>query len=148
MDNKNKQNPKAEEIRLRRMEVERLHIWGHSTSEIAEKLDVDERTIGRDIQENRKERLAMLVYSIKGNVYDNAKEWTRNQLSDYVTFMDLAKRKFLEQSETFKTEASRLRALWYAVEIENQKIETIKSIMFSIDDIARGGMSLDENNDY
>jgi IS30 family transposase len=148
MDNKNKQNPKAEEIRLRRMEVERLHIWGLSILEIAQKLNVDERTIGRDIHDNRKEKLYMVVYGDGHTTrIKEAREWLRNELADYIAFMDMSKRKFLEQSETFKTEASRLKALWCAVEIMNKKVETIKSLMFSIDDIATGGMRIHEDAD-
>lgn len=140
--------PKAEEMQLRRIEVERLHIWGHTIPEIAQKLGVDERTIGRDIRENRKERLRMVVYGEKGmSRMKEAREWLRDELADYISFMDMAKNKFLEQSDTFKTETSRSRALWYAVEIVNQKVETVKSLMFSTKDIAVGGMSLHEDAD-
>lgn len=145
MNNNNLKNPKAEEIRLRRMDVERLHIWGHSVSEIARELRVDERTVSRDIQENRRERLQMLVYGTEGCRRDNAKEWTRNELADYVAFMDEAKRSFLDQSRTFNTEAARTRALWYAVEVASRKIDTIKTLILSLDEISIGGLELHED---
>lgn len=139
-------NPKAEEIRLRRMEVERLHIWGYSVSEIAQEVGVDERTVSRDIQENRRERLHMIIYGNSGDSHiESAGAWLRNELADYIAFMDEAKRSFLEQSRTFKTEASKSRALWFAVQLTNQKVETIKSLMFSIDDIANGAVHLHED---
>jgi IS30 family transposase len=140
--------PKEQEIYLRRQEVERLHIWGYSVQEIAEQMNVDMRTISRDIQANRRERLNMLVYSnAEGSRNQSAKEWLRNELADYVAFMEGARRTLLEQSRTFKTEAGRTRAIVSAVQVTNQKIETIKSLMFSIDDIASGGMSLDDGSD-
>lgn len=144
MNKKIIKNPKAEEIRLRRMEVERLHIWGYPVSEIAQKVGVDERTVSRDIQGNRRERLNMIIYG-KGSQMESAGVWLRNELADYIAFMDEAKRTFLEQSRAFKTEASKTRALWFAVQIANQKVETIKSLMFSLDDIATGGVHLHED---
>jgi predicted transcriptional regulator len=144
MNKKTPNKPKAEEIRLRRMEVERLHIWGHTVSEIAHEVGVDERTVSRDIQENRRERLNMIIYG-EGSHMESAGVWLRNELADYIAFMDEAKRSFLEQSRTFKTEASKSRALWFAVQLTNQKVETIKSLMFSIDDIANGSAHLHED---
>lgn len=137
---KENNNPKAAEIRLRQAEVERLHIWGYTVAEIAEKVGVDARTVSRDIQENRKGRLNGLLYNVEGSWRDSTKQWVRDELADYIAFMDKAKREFLEQSQTFKTEAAKSRALWHAVEISNQKMETIKSLMFSVNDVATGSM--------
>ena len=143
MKKNNPKNPKAEEIRLRRMEVERLHIWGHTVSEIAQEVGVDERTVSRDIQDNRLERLNMVVYGEDNtSQMESAGVWLRNELADYIAFMDAAKRSFLEQSRTFETEASKTRALWFAVQLANQKVETIKSLMFSLEEVAMGGVHL------
>ena len=131
---------KSQEIWLRRAEVEHLHTFGYSASEIAEKLGVDVRTIGRDIQENRRERLSMLVDGDR----NGAKNWLRNQLSDYIAFMDTAQKTFCQQSESFTTEAARARSLWFAVQIANQKVETIKSLLFSLHDLRMGSFPLDE----
>lgn len=143
-----KQNPKSEEIRLRRMQVERLHIRGLSVHEIAQEVGVDERTVSRDIQENRRERLHMVVYGNgKTSRANDAREWLRNELADYIAFMESAKREFQEQSHSFKNEAARSRALWHAVEISMHKVETIKSLMLAYGEITMGGLMIDENYD-
>lgn len=129
---------KAEEIQQRRMQVEKLHIWGLSVAEIAKEVRVDERTVSRDIQTNRKERLAMLTDEQSGG----ASEWLRNELADYVAFMEEAKRSFCEQSRTFKSEAARSKALYFAVQIVNQKVDTIKSLMLSTHVLHAAGDSL------
>ncbi len=134
--NKEKLNPKQIEIQIRRVAVERLHIQGLSVTEIAVHLKVDIRTISRDIHENRKERLKVLGNSAEARV------WLQERLADYIAFMDEAKRTFYAQSLTFKTEASKSRALWYAVEIESKKIETIKSLLWSLYDLQTGGRNL------
>lgn len=136
MDSRQKKNPKQQEIETRRVAVERLHIQGLSVAEIAEQLKVDMRTISRDIQENRKARLKMLGNSVE------AREYLQSRLADYIAFMDEAKRTFYAQSLSFETEASKSRALWYAVEIESKKIETIKSLLWSLYDLQSGGHNL------
>lgn len=143
MDIDQEKNPKEQEIITRRAEVERLHIWGSSVSEIATKLGVDSRTIDRDIQANRKGRLKMLT---DGDA-NETKNWLRNELADYLVFMKEARIAFCEQARSFTNEAAKSRALWYAVQIENQKVETVKSLMFSFDDLRTGGCDLDENAD-
>ena len=137
---------------LRRMKVEKLHIWGHTVDEIAKDIGVDVRTVSRDIQENRKERLRMISGVTGKSFKQGAQEWLRNELADYIGFMDESRRTFMEQSKTFKTEAARTRALWNAVLIANQKVETIKTMMFSVDDIATGSARItdeyDEEDDF
>lgn len=129
-------NPKEKEVEIRRAEVENLHLMGWSVNEIAEQMKVDPRTISRDIRANRSERLKMLENSIE------AKVWVRQQLADTIGFLEAAKKRFCNQAETFKSEAAKTRALWYAVEIETKKVETIKSLIWSAYDIEVGGNRL------
>lgn len=121
---------------MRRIEVERLCLLGYSIEEIAEKMGVDSRTINRDIQANREERLKMLGSSA------DARKWLQEQLADAIGFFDFAKKKFCRQADTFKTEAAKSRSLWYAVELESKKIETIKSLIWSVYDLEVGGHQL------
>jgi len=136
MNSHEEKGVKQQAVEMRRVAVERLHIQGFSVAEIAEQLKVDMRTISRDIQENRKARLKVLGNSAE------AREWLQGRLADYIAFMDEAKRTFYAQSLSFETEASKSRALWYAVEIESKKIETIKSLLWSLYDLQVGGGKL------
>lgn len=144
MNQEQKMGTKEREIAVRRTEVGRLHIWGYSVSEIAERLGVDSRTISRDIQANRKAWLTTLT---NGDAND-VKKWLRDELADFIAFMNAAKKTFCEQSQSFTNESAKSRALWNAVQIENQKVETIKSLMFSFDDIHTGGFRLNDKHDY
>lgn len=133
----NKENhSKEKEIEIRRAEVENLHLIGWSVNEIAERMKVDPRTISRDIQANRSERLKMLENSTEARV------WVQEQLADTIGFLETAKKRFCIQAETFKSETAKTRALWYATEIEIKKMETIKSLIWSSYDIEVGGNQL------
>lgn len=131
--------PKEAEIAIRRVEVERLHIRGATVAEIAQRLGVDSRTVSRDIQQNRLERVQML----KGS--REAKDWLRAQVADTMAFLDSAKKEFCHQADTFKTEAGRSRALAHAVEIEFKRIDTIKGLLWSLYDLEMGGANLSED---
>lgn len=144
MNQKQKQlGAKEQEIVLRRAEVERLHIWGHSVEDIARQLGVDSRTIDRDIQENRRGRLKMLT----GDALD-VKNWLRNELADYMAFMSQARTTLLQQAESFENEGAKSKAVWFAVQMENQKVEMIKSLLFSFDSLCIGSLGLNENDDH
>jgi transposase len=135
--------PKQQEIELRRIEVYRLHLFGYTLKEISEKFNVDMKTISRDIQENRKEVIKQLVDGKPNSV----RNWLRDQLADYIGFADETRRVFYEQSKTFKTEASKSKALWSAVQVTNQKIEVIKSLMLSCYDVEDWAEKLNEQGD-
>lgn len=130
------ENIKQKEIELRRIEVERLLIQGFSVFEMAQQLKVDVRTVSRDIADNRSERLKMLESS------DKARVWLQQQLADSIAFYEEARRVFYSQSRTFKSEASKSRALWFAVQVENEKMEHIRTLIWSTYDLQVGGGKL------
>lgn len=133
---------KQQVIDARRAEVEQLHIQGYSAAEIAKKVRVDVRTVCRDIQENRKKWLQMIENS------DEAREWLQGHIADTMAFFDEAKKRFFQQSVTFKTEAAKTRALWYAAEIEMKRIETLKTLIWSLYDLQMGGHQLRYGDDH
>lgn len=136
MNSSEEKGIKQKEVEARRVEVERLHIQGLSVSEMAAQLGVDVRTVSRDIQENRAARLKMLEGS------DEARAWLQDKLADSIAFYEEARRVFYSQSLTFNAEAARSRALWFAVQVENQKIENIKTLIWSLYDLQAGGHNL------
>jgi len=123
-------------MEARRIEVERLHLLGYTIAEIATQMNVDTRTVNRDVQTNRSERLKMLGSSA------DAREWLQGELADTIGFLEMAKKRFCQQAETCKSEAAKIRALQGAVDIEYKKMETIKSLIWSVYDIQAGGFHL------
>lgn len=121
--------PKQAEIEARRARVERLHALGYLVPEIAAEVGVDERTVSRDIQENRKARLAHLDSSAA------TREWMQDQLADTLTFLDHAKRNFCRLAEKSKSDAAKIRALQAAVEIELKRMDAVKTLIWSASDI-------------
>lgn len=132
---------KQKMINVRRADVERLHIQGHSVVEIADKVHVDARTVSRDIQENRKKWLQIIGGS------NEAREWLQGHVADTMAFFDEVKKRFFQQAETFTTESAKTRALWHAAEIEIRRMETLKTLIWSLYDLQTGGHQLRYDDD-
>ncbi len=124
---------KSLEIQERRQKVEQFHIQGFSILRMAQELKVNPRTIVRDIQANRQERLSML------DGYSGSIDWLRNRLGDHVSLMDNARYRLLQIAENSTDDMVKAKALKLATEVDKDTVDTVLKLMWSFKDFMYAG---------
>lgn len=118
------------EVTERKIEVHKMRLQGYSLLEISEKFKVDIRTISRDIQTVRADK----VFRIYGeNIdFDN---WSKNQLGDYIVISEKVRGEFLRELENTKDINAKIKILNSLERIEREKIDVIKTIVTDIEQL-------------